>query len=509
STFAAPPYLDAGALSPSTTPAGGSYRGYFQNAPKKAGRVAERFLLYFDASSGAGVRVRGAGQNKFGAFTLGGSLDPATGRLSVTRTYVPYKFLGAPAAVLSLSHSPHRAKPRPPDEVPPVIGAGDKIVTRKKRMTWQRDDGADPWADPAAAPRGRRADGGGGEGPRPAKRAPQQGGVASAALARGGEQAHYALNPYSDPAFTGAYPSFSAMSAANPSLRPHFPFPRPNPATRLPPPREIEEGMYRSKKAHFRGPGGGEVYEGGLLNGKRHGLGTMLYRNGNAYRGGWKADKEHGRGTLYGADMAVLFEGEFFAGKIMGAGTMSYADGSKYQGDFNNNTRSGFGRLTFASGAVYAGEFKEGMFWGRGRLTWAESGNYYDGEWLNGQRHGKGLLELSGKDGEAFSYNGSWIRDVMEGRGTAKYADGSVFDGQFIRGRREGRGTVEWANGACYEGRFRHDQIEGVGTCSITKCVVDGREGDKSVENLSFIIPICVSDLENIHQKAGFTSAGC
>ena len=425
-------------------------------------------------------------------------------------------------------------------------------------MSWQRSDGGDPWGDGGEVKVKRRSKSLGADGSEYAGPASvaliglpgeQQEGVLweeeqYAALAPGRKKKggfsdggfgnpHHADYPsqYQQLQVGGGGRAGGGGGGGMGGMKAQFQLPT-HQAVRLPPPSLPDSDLYLHRCAHYY-KGVEEIYEGDMLESKRHGLGVHLYRNGNVYRGGFKGDKEHGRGALWNESGKVVFEGDFFQGKITGTGTYRWEDGSHYTGEFSSNTRSGWGTYYFPSGATYAGEWKEGSFWGKGRFTFGRTdekepgSEYYDGEWLNGQRHGKGSLKL-----DDYEYVGQWAMDKIEGRGRATYDDKSVFDGQFHLGAREGRGTVEWPNGATYEGRFRQDLIEGVGTCTILKSVVADSLADSLADSASdsvkeeevgsssgggsgggdedqeFIIPICVSDLENIHQRAGFTSFG-
>jgi len=39
------------------------------------------------------------------------------------------------------------------------------------------------------------------------------------------------------------------------------------------------------------------IYRGELVNGKRVGMGVMMYRKARIYEGFWEADLRHGKGT--------------------------------------------------------------------------------------------------------------------------------------------------------------------------------------------------------------------
>ncbi len=61
------------------------------------------------------------------------------------------------------------------------------------------------------------------------------------------------------------------------------------------------------------------VYRGELVNGKRTGMGVMLYKKARLYEGFWAGDNRHGRGTE------------------------RYSNGNQYHGDFKKNKPDGMG----------------------------------------------------------------------------------------------------------------------------------------------------------------------
>ena len=72
-----------------------------------------------------------------------------------------------------------------------------------------------------------------------------------------------------------------------------------------------------------------------------------------------------------------------------GFGVLKSADGStEYIGEFVKNKMEGRGRICHANGDIYQGDWKDNMANGRGCLVSGESGNGYEGEWLNDKQHG-------------------------------------------------------------------------------------------------------------------------
>ena len=68
-------------------------------------------------------------------------------------------------------------------------------------------------------------------------------------------------------------------------------------------------------------------------------------------------------------------------------------------------------------------------------------GDVYEGEWKAGKYHGAGKYTSVDSDGHALEYEGEWKGDKMNGHGRYVYKDtGDVYEGNFINGFREGFG---------------------------------------------------------------------
>lgn len=104
-------------------------------------------------------------------------------------------------------------------------------------------------------------------------------------------------------------------------------------------------------------------YTGFVKNGKPHGEGVLLYKDGGKYTG------------------------EFKSGKRSGHGEMVEADGSVYVGTYKNDQKSGEGTYCFPDGKQYKGSFSHDLFDGRGEMSWPD-GVRYVGEWDKGQLAG-------------------------------------------------------------------------------------------------------------------------
>ena len=91
----------------------------------------------------------------------------------------------------------------------------------------------------------------------------------------------------------------------------------------------------------------GRVYRGGVLDGRPHGEGLMIWPSGAVHTGTW-------------------------------------VDGARHAGTFRT-----------AEGVAYVGQFRDGERAGHGRFTWPD-GRAYEGAWRAGMRHGQGVETLPG-----------------------------------------------------------------------------------------------------------------
>ncbi|GMI11168.1 hypothetical protein TrVE_jg4502 [Triparma verrucosa] len=519
SSYANGPYEDAGVKYPDLCPIGGTFKGFFENSPKKSGRVFERFVLYinsrktFTNPDGADLQrcfhVCGSGSNKFGVFMLSGTFNPVSLLLKVVRIYMAAgtKLPAATAAALNMASSYTQKRPREKQKRPPTIQEGNVLAldpnesrkTRKKQLSWQRHDGdsdLSAFADlPLRGPVKKKGKPGRKPGWSPGPRKPGANPRKPGPKPKNGGKA--------------AIKSSDAMAQPKLPSRPAFPLPK-LPVTQkhpVPPPPNPRMCTWRSA---FYFNESKEIYEGELLNSQRHGFGVFVYKNGHIYEGSWRKNLEHGSGTIFDAKRQIVYTGEFEKGRLTGQGTYFFSDGGKYTGEFRDNLRHGTGEYRYPNKNVYVGEWKDDLFWGKGKYTWANGEGSFDGDWLMGMRHGKGMLKLP----DGFSYDGQWVQDAMEGRGNAVYPNKQTYNGQFHQSLRDGRGTSTFSNGGVYEGRFKNDKIEGSGTFSLSNVVKVSGEGEKIEEGTGkdlteYMIPVTIADMKNIHVKSGFTAGGC
>uniref|UniRef100_A0A8C3QYU1 Radial spoke head 10 homolog B2 n=1 Tax=Cyanoderma ruficeps TaxID=181631 RepID=A0A8C3QYU1_9PASS len=159
-------------------------------------------------------------------------------------------------------------------------------------------------------------------------------------------------------------------------------------------------------------------YEGKQVDGFFEGEGFICFEGGNTYKG------------------------LFSEGCMNGEGTYTWADGVTYEGTFAKNVLMQKGRYTWNDGSVYEGSIQDGLRHGYGVFRSGTRPISYSGYWVNGKRHGKGMICY---DQEQTSwYLGDWVNNVREGWGSRRYRSGNTYEGQWKQNLRHGYGQMKW-----------------------------------------------------------------
>lgn len=585
-TFGSNGFTDAGKDQSSGCPLGGSWNGYFENVIKRKdrnpARVSETFSLFFNATPAPDVtvsftvdvrgeenkdkdesssllpknhvHVRGMGSNQFGTFELKGSYDPST---SVLRCYRMYIIVPPPPSLTSClkrksslgsvgedsfasGRTPTRVITRvrsrsmrfddmeDPNNVSLMNASSSsskKHYTRKKRMSWQKEESRDIDSGEKHTGGGSSAASAGNASSASKVKSTSQGDCGASGKVKPSRKRSRSMSAVESTSSASKSSKSGAAAASSTSSQKQQ---RPRQTSPLTLPKAGLENDARWRAAHYfqyqpatdDDPPAYVVYEGELLNQQRHGMGVCLFPNNTIYEGSFRKNREHGRGTLMSGDRSVvIYQGDWERGRMHGRGTLKEEGGAVYTGDFKENAKHGVGRYDrLESGLSYDGEWRENVPSGRGVFTWPD-GSTFVGHWKNGKRHGQGMLKVS----DGFEYDGMWNNNAMEGRGIAIYPNGQRYEGLWSKGKKEGRGTVRFTNGAIYEGRFKEDRMEGQGTMKMVRNVVienkkrknkDGEEkgcdvGEGDEVERDWMIPIQFqSDMRHIHQRAGFTQVG-
>ena len=252
----------------------------------------------------------------------------------------------------------------------------------------------------------------------------------------------------------------------------------------------------------------GNVYEGDVLNGKRHGVGKMTFetdsyigewednmksgfgvrtlQDGTRTTGSWQEDNVSGYCVQIGSDGHRLL-GQMKSNKLDGMGVVLYSDGKIYLGEWIEHTKSGFGALIYEDGTTEIGVFENGVYIGKpydeeaiGKYT-DPDGNVYEGEMKDGKFNGYGrkiitdgrILEGYFSNGvfikgyflniNGYHYVGSFTDSKLNGVAASIY-DGKVYVGDFVNDIREGEGALLWLdNEGSYIGGMAKNRLEGKG----------------------------------------------
>lgn len=199
------------------------------------------------------------------------------------------------------------------------------------------------------------------------------------------------------------------------------------------------------------------VYNGDLVDGERHGYGTLRWNTGDAYTGAFRWGKRTGTGVYRWANGAV-YTGDLVDGVMHGAGYHLTADGTRYLGDVNRNDYDGRCYIAWPDGDMYLGDIASGLLTGRGLYVWPDGSTYY-GDFVEGARTGMGAITLASGD----AYVGDVQDGAAHGTGMYRYADGSLYCGEYENGLRSGTGTVVRTDGTVYSGGYVDDVICGQG----------------------------------------------
>ncbi|QDZ25416.1 hypothetical protein HOP50_17g79570 [Chloropicon primus] len=236
------------------------------------------------------------------------------------------------------------------------------------------------------------------------------------------------------------------------------------------------------------------VYEGERSKDELpHGSGRCTFKNGSTYEGLWRDGYMHGQGTYVWVD-GVQFKGDFHMNQIQGTGTFAWpngdvyvgelrggkrdgrgrmylkAEGTCYDGEWLEGLKHGYGKLDYGMGKKYVGDWKEDLKDGNGMMTY-KNGDVYNGQWSKGMKQGKGRMDY--KETNSF-YAGEWYADLPHGKGEQTWKDIGTknpylqtfnrYKGDFKEGMRDGQGTFFYATGASYKGDWSKNVKQGEGT---------------------------------------------
>ena len=174
-----------------------------------------------------------------------------------------------------------------------------------------------------------------------------------------------------------------------------------------------------------------ERYAGELLNGLRHGKGTVYYKkNGKIkYKGDFVNGKYEGFGELYDENGTLQCKGNFKNGKCEEDIKLYYYNGIiNYEGQFVNGLKHGKGKKYYENGKIqYEGYFINNKYEGIGKLFYKNGEIKYEGTFKNGKfDEGKGKEYYDDYWLTTIKYEGDFKSGNYEGKGKLFYEKGEI-----------------------------------------------------------------------------------
>lgn len=175
------------------------------------------------------------------------------------------------------------------------------------------------------------------------------------------------------------------------------------------------------------------------------------------YKGQYNKSKmRHGIGKLIFPD-GSFYIGNFENNVCKGHGILIINREESMEGTWKNDQINGFSHLSFKNYS-YEGECLNGMPHGKGVMIYLDNGGMYDGEFIFGQKQGRGKFVIAD-----LTYEGYFNNDMMEGFGKCIWIDGRSYTGTWLHNKMEGKGVFTWPDGTNYEGEYEGNLKHGFG----------------------------------------------
>ena len=232
---------------------------------------------------------------------------------------------------------------------------------------------------------------------------------------------------------------------------------------------EMFVGTFDNNQMHGAGTHytSGLIYEGNHVHGERLGRGRVRYAGGDTYTGQI--------GYTFVEDERRVAQGRPPKGQHAYFPQNEIGQPLKWGGIPHGTDRENV--YTFADGSTYTGSLKDGRVNGRGKYK-SVTGEVMEGMFRDGVLHGKGRhVDVNGVTKEGIFRHGSLFghgketipakrsKSVLNKKGEISLAYPSeVYEGEFVNGERQGRGCVTYGNGDFFDGLFDGGVRQGPGT---------------------------------------------
>lgn len=132
----------------------------------------------------------------------------------------------------------------------------------------------------------------------------------------------------------------------------------------------------------------------------------------------------------------------------------------EYDGEYLNGMRHGTGKVRYSNGDKYSGEWRHNNRAGFGKYTYKKQNVVFRGQWQDNKKHGTGTVILP----SGLTISIGWKGDVVKDNQTdIHFVDGGVFSGGLKNLERDGQGSMQYVTGQKYSGHWLADKRHGYG----------------------------------------------
>ena len=201
-----------------------------------------------------------------------------------------------------------------------------------------------------------------------------------------------------------------------------------------------------------------------------------------SYEGEWKNGKRDGLGTLIWKNFAK-YVGEFIEDKVIGFGKLTHNENDEYIGYWDDFQTHGIGKYNAKNFLFYEGYWEHDKQHKFGIETWKNKAKYI-GEYYIGNKDGYGILDIKDKG----IYEGQMRDGNINGVGIFIFKDNRKYEGEFVNNKMQGYGILKWPDGKIFLGEFRDDLQDGFGVFYGTKKIFIGIWENGLLQGESIII---------------------
>jgi len=216
------------------------------------------------------------------------------------------------------------------------------------------------------------------------------------------------------------------------------------------------------------------IFEGEYLNGKRNGNAKIYFKNGYVHIQGEYLFNKPWNVKYYDKDGSLMGEVKNGKGKIRDF-SIDNPD-IVVEREYLYGEANGIGKIFFKNNLILEGEFLNGKLNGKGKEynligEMIFEGEYIDNHKIKGKEYLDGKLIYDGEylfdrkfNGKGYDKDGKLIYELINGNGTViEEIDDIIFEGEYLNGRKHGKGKYYKNDYLFYDGEFKNGEANGKG----------------------------------------------